>query len=385
MLFFIHKTRNSVLVCGTNIKFMYSGGNTMRILAINPGGTSTKIAVYEGKKQLFKRTVNHSADDLKKYKKVFDEYEYRRKLIIDALKEEDVELSSLAAVAGRGGLLKPIEGGTYAVNDVMIDDVRNAINGEHASNLGCVLAKNIADEAKIPSFVVDPVSVDEFEPVSRITGIADIEKASWLHSLNQKAVCRKTAEKLGKKYEELNLIVAHLGSGISLAAHKKGKAIDGGGARVDGPFSPERSGGLPTYPLIKLCYSGQYTFEEMVAKVSTIGGMYDYLETKDLRDIEAMINEGNEKAKLIFEAFVHQTAKEIGAYATVLRGEVDRIIITGGIAYSERIVKMIEDRVSFIAPVEVIPGEMELEALVMGALRVLTKEEEAKEYIKRED
>ncbi len=352
----------------------------MRILAINPGGTSTKIAVYEGKELLFKKSVDHSAEDLKKFEKVFDEYEYRRNLIIEALKEENVEVSSLSAVAGRGGLLKPIEGGTYTVNDIMIDDVRNAINGEHASNLGCVLARNIADEVGIPSFVVDPVSVDEFEPASRVTGITDLEKASWLHSLNQKAVCRKTAEKLGKKYEELNLIVAHLGSGISLAAHRRGKAVDGGGARVDGPFSPERSGGLPTYPLIKLCYSGKYTYEEMVAKVSTIGGMYDYLGTKDLRKIEEMIDGGNEKAKLILEAFVQQTAKEIGAYATVLCGDVDRIIITGGIAYSVRIVKMIEDRVGFISPVEVIPGEMELEALVMGAIRVLTNEEEAKEY-----
>jgi butyrate kinase len=352
----------------------------MRVLTVNPGGTSTKIAVFEDSKLLFKKTVTHSGEDLKGFKSVFDEYEYRLDLILTALEDEKIQLNTLSAVVGRGGLLRPIEGGTYKVNDLMIEDVKNAINGEHASNLGCVLAKNLADKLSIPSFVVDPVSVDEFEPVARITGLSDIEKASWLHSLNHKAVCRKVAKEMGKRYDELNIIVAHLGSGISIAAHKRGKSIDGEGGRVDGPFSPERSGGLPTYPLIQLCYSGKYTYKEMVAKVSTIGGVYDYLKTKDMVKVEEMADGGDEKAKLMLEAFIFQCAKSIGSQAAVLAGDVDVIIITGGIAYSEVVVKGITERVKFIAPVVVVPGEEELESLSMGAFRVLSGEEEAKEY-----
>ncbi|KDR96480.1 butyrate kinase [Peptoclostridium litorale DSM 5388] len=352
----------------------------MRILAINPGGTSTKIAVYEDNLLLMKKSIVHTAQDLEPFKAVFDEYEYRMKLVTDSLENEGIDIKSLSAVVGRGGLLKPIQGGTYRVNDSMIDDVRNAINGEHASNLGCVLAKSIAEGIGVPSFVVDPVSVDEFLPESRLTGIKDIDKASWLHSLNQKAVARETAGKIGKSYEELNFVVAHLGSGISIAAHRKGNMIDGGGGRVDGPFSPERSGGLPAYPLIELCYSGKYTKKEMVSKVSSVGGMYAYLGTKDVADIVDMYNAGDKKAVTVIDAFVLQTVKEIGAYAAALDGNVDRVIITGGIAYSNEIVEMLKKKVSFIAPVEVVPGEKEMEALMLGAKRVLTGQEEAMIY-----
>jgi len=352
----------------------------MNILAINPGGTSTKIAVYEDKNLQFKKMVTHSAEDLKDFNRVFDEYEYRLDLIMKTLEEENVDLTTLSAVVGRGGLLRPIEGGTYEVNDLMIEDVRNAVNGEHASNLGCVLARNLAEKLGIPAYVVDPVSVDEFEPEAKITGISDLEKASWLHSLNHKAVARKVAGESGSSYEEMNMIVVHLGSGISIAAHRKGKAIDGGAGRVDGAFSPERSGGLPTYPLIQLCYSGKYTYEEMVAKVSTKGGIYDYLKTKDMQEVEAMAESGNEKAELMLKAFTYQCAKEIGSQAAVLSGEVDCIIITGGIAHSKRIVKDITSRVKFIAPVIVVPGEEELESLAMGAMRVLSGAEKAKVY-----
>lgn len=352
----------------------------MRILAINPGGTSTKIAVYDNDNILLKKVVNHSAEDLKDFEKVFDEYEYRMKLITDALDEVNIEISSFCAVVGRGGLLKPIKGGTYRVNEVMIEDVKNAINGEHASNLGCVLAKSIADKIDIPAFVVDPVSVDEFDPESRITGFSDIEKASWLHALNQKAVARKISESIGKDYKDANFVVAHLGSGISIAAHKKGKMIDGGGGRVDGPFSPERSGGLPTYPLIQLCYSGKYTYKEMVSKVSSIGGMYDYLGTKDVIDIVNKAQSGDEIADVVLKAFVLQIAKEIGAYAATLNGDVDRIIITGGIAHSKVIMKMLSKKIEFISPVEIVPGEEELEALMLGALRVITGKEKSKDY-----
>lgn len=352
----------------------------MRILAINPGGTSTKISVFDDKREILKKSIVHTREDLKPYKKVFDEYEYRKSLILDALRKEKIELNSIDATVGRGGLMKPIEGGTYRVNYKMIDDLRNEVNGEHASNLGAVLAKNIGDEIRVPSFVVDPVSVDEFDEVSRITGISDIEKASWLHALNHKAVSRKIAEKLGGKYEDFNFIVAHLGSGISIVAHKNGKMIDGSGGRSDGPFSPERSGGLPAYPLVELCYSGKYTKEEMVTKVSSIGGMYDYLGTKDMIEIQERIEAGDEKAKLIMDAFIYQIAKEISMYGASLCGKIDRIILTGGISYSEFVTEEVIKRVPYLAPVEIVPGEMEMEALVLGALRILNGEEKEKIY-----
>lgn len=352
----------------------------MRILAINPGGTSTKISVFDDKNEILKKSIVHTRDDLKPYRKVFDEYEYRKILILDVLCKEKIELKSIDATVGRGGLMKPIEGGTYRVNDKMIDDLRNEVSGEHASNLGSVLAKNIGDEIGVPSFVVDPVSVDEFDEVSRITGISDIEKASWLHALNHKAVSRKIAEKLGGKYEDFNFIVAHLGSGISIVAHKNGKMIDGSGGRSDGPFSPERSGGLLAYPLVQLCYSGKYTKEEMVTKVSSTGGMYDYLGTKDMVEIQERIEAGDEKAKIIMDAFIYQIAKEISMYGASLYGKVDRIILTGGISYSQLVDEEVVKRVSYLAPVEIVPGEMEMEALVLGALRVLNGEEKVKIY-----
>lgn len=352
----------------------------MRILAINPGGTSTKISVFEDKKQMFKKNIKHTQADLNGYKTVFDQYKYRKDLILKILADNDYVLETFNCVVGRGGLMKAISGGTYVINDRMIEDLKNAINGEHASNLGAVLAKNIGDEIGVPSFVVDPVSVDEFEAISRITGISDIEKASWLHSLNHKAVCREIAEELGGEYKDFNFIAAHLGSGISIAPHKKGKMIDGSGGRSDGPFSPERSGGLLAYPLIKLCYSGKYTENEMVNKVSNIGGMYDYLGTKDMMEIETMIEDGDEKSKLIMDAFIYQVSKEIAMYGASLSGDVDRIILTGGIAYSDLVTSEVRKRVSYLAPIEIIPGEMEMEALALGALRVISGVEEPKEY-----
>lgn len=353
----------------------------MKILVINPGGTSTKISVFHNKKEVFKKNISHTAEDLKNYKTVFDQYEYRKNLILNILKVNNLSIKNFNCVVGRGGLMKPISGGTYLINNRMIEDMKNAINGEHASNLGSVLAKNIGDEIGVPSFVVDPVSVDEFKDISRITGISDIEKASWLHALNHKAVCRKVSEKIGGDYENYNFIVAHLGSGISIVAHNKGKMIDGSGGRSDGPFSPERSGGILTYPLIKLCYSGKYTEAEMVNKVSNIGGMYDYLETKDMIEIEKRIENGDRKAKLIMDAFIYQIAKEISMYGASLYGKVDKIILTGGIAHSDLVTSEVIKRVSYLGDVEVIPGEMEMEALALGALRILKSEEKEKVYL----
>lgn len=353
----------------------------MKILVINPGGSSTKFSVFDDKKEIFKKNINHTGEELTPFAKVFDEYEYRKDMIVKALQEEGYEMTSFGCVVGRGGLMKAIPGGTYTINDRMVEDLKNAINGEHASNLGAVIAKNLGDEIGVPSFVVDPVSVDEMNDVSRITGISDLEKHSWFHALNHKAVARQIAQEIGGKYEDFNFIVAHLGSGISIVAHEKGKMIDGSGGRTDGPFSPERSGGLLAYQLIQLCYSGKYTYEEMVKKVSAFGGMYDYLGTKDMREVEERVKNGDKKAKLIYDAFTYQVAKEIALYGASLKGKVDRIIFTGGIAYSEKVIADVSEMISYLAPVEVVPGEMEMEALTLGALRVLNGEEKAKEYL----
>lgn len=352
----------------------------MKILVINPGGTSTKVSLFQDTKEIFKDNISHTQEDLQDFKTVFDQFEYRKELILKILEKNEIDIDELDCVVGRGGLMKPIAGGTYSVNDRMIEDLRNAVSGEHASNLGAVLARNIADEINVPSFVVDPVAVDEFQEISRITGISDIEKPSWLHPLNHKAVCRKVAKEMGGEYEDYNFIVAHLGSGISISPHNKGRMIDGSGGRSDGPFSPERSGGIITYPLIKLCYSGKYTEAEMINKVSNTGGMYDYLGTKDMIEIEDRVEAGDEKATLIMDAFIYQVAKEIAMYGASLYGQVDKIILTGGIAHSPLVTAEVEKRVSYLAPVEVVAGEMEMEALALGALRVLKGQEDAKIY-----
>lgn len=352
----------------------------MKILVINPGGTSTKVSVFEDKKELYKLNLSHTTEELKHFNSVFEEFEFRKSIVLNALKEKNFSITDFSCVVGRGGLLKEIQGGTYLVNDRMIADVKNAIRGEHASNLGSVIAKSIADEASIPAFIVDPVSVDEFDDISRISGISDLSNPSWLHALNQKAVCRIMAEKLNGKYSDFNFIVAHLGSGVSVVPHMRGRMIDGSGGRCNGPFSPERSGGLPVYPLVQLCYSGKYSYQEMVAKISSLGGMYDYLGTKDTREIEKRISLGDEQAKLVMDAFIYQVSKEIASYGPSLFGEIDRIILTGGIANSKLITDGISERVKYLAPIEIIAGEAEMKALALGALRVMKHEEEIKEY-----
>jgi butyrate kinase len=354
--------------------------NKFRILAINPGATSTKIAVFENEAMVFKTMVAHPVIDLDRFATVFEQYSYRLELVMQALVKEQVSLDTLAAVVGRGGLLKPLSGGTYAVNALMLEDMQKAQRGEHASNLGAVMANNIAVKLGIPAFIVDPVSVDEMEPVARISGLPNLERVSMSHALNVKAVAYTVAKQLGKRYEDVNFVVAHLGTGVSVTAHKQGRMIDVNNAREDGPFSPDRCGGLPTNQLVKLCYSGEYTLEELQTKLNSQGGIYAYLGTKDIREVEAMVAAGQQQAGLILEALSYQVGKEIGAMAAVLCGEVDRIVLTGGIAYSARVVGDITRMVQFIAPVVVIPGEEEMEALVFGALRVLRQEEQAKIY-----
>ncbi len=350
------------------------------ILVINPGATSTKFAVYEGEKLVFKQTVEHSATETGRFAKLADQHQYRLELILSELEKQGVEQSALSAVVARGGLLKPLAGGTYAINEEMTDDLKTAKYGEHASNLGAIMAKELADSLQLPSYIVDPVSVDELEPVARISGLPELERISMSHALNMKAVARKVAKEMDKAYEDVNFIVVHLGTGVSVTPHRRGRMIDVNNAKEEGPFSPDRCGGLPATYLMKLCYSGKYTFEQMKEKLGSKGGVFAYLGTTDIREAFAMADAGDAKAKLVLEALSYQVAKEIGAMAAVLEGDVDRIILTGGIAYSERIVADISRRVKFIAPLVVVPGEEELEALAFGALRVLRGEEAARVY-----
>lgn len=353
----------------------------LRQLVINPGSTSTKIAVFDDEELIFEKTLRHQTEELEPFEKMSDQYEFRMNIILDALKENSIELSSLAAIVGRGGLLKPIEGGTYSINDKMLEDLKVGVQGEHASNLGGMIAHSIAQSLNIPSFIVDPVVVDELQDVARISGHPNFERVSIFHALNQKAVARRCAKELGKDYNELNFIVAHLGGGISVGAHKLGRVIDVNNALDgDGPFSPERSGGLPIGALSKACFSGKYTKEQVGKMIKGNGGMSAYLGTNDARKVEDMAKAGDAKAKLIYDAMSYQVAKSIGECAVVLDGKVDAIVITGGIAYDKGFIKYISDKVSFISKIFVYPGEDELLALTQGGLRVLRGEEKAQVY-----
>ncbi len=352
----------------------------MYVLAINPGAVTTKVAVFHNETQLFEHKFEHFKDDLKPFHTVFDQYDYRMELILNYLKERQFDITQLNATVGRGGLLKPIAGGTYLVNEKMLEDLREARRGEHASNLGAALAYGIAQKLDISAFIVDPVAVDELTDVARITGLPEIQRVSLLHALNHKAVARSVAATMGKRYDEVNFVVAHLGTGTSVAAHCKGRVVDMCDARGEGPFSCERSGGVNSYLMMELAFSGKYTRDELKRKISSQSGLFGHLGTKDAREVEQRAQAGEAKAKLILDAMIYQTAKEIGAQSAALGGKVDKIIITGGIAYSPTIMKQLSDMVSFIAPVHIVPGEEELPALAQGALRVLNKEETPQIY-----
>ena len=350
------------------------------ILVINPGSTSTKVAIFYDDNEIKSHKISHSNKELSKYKKVSEQYEYRLNLIYNWLEDENISTTSLKAVVGRGGILRPMPGGTYLVTDKMIEDLKIGIGGEHAANLGGILARGIADKEGIKSFIVDPVSVDEFEEVSRISGLKEIKRKSQVHALNIKAVSHRRAAELNKNLKELNFVVAHLGGGISICPVKKGRMIDVNNASEMGPFSPERTGTLPVGDLVKMCYSGEYSLEDMEMKIKGNGGLMSYLGTIDARDVEEKISNGDKYAKLIFDAMVYQIAKEIGSYAVVLDGKVDNIILTGGLAYSDYLVNGVIDMVGFIAEVIVYPGEDEMSALNKGVLRVIRGEEKAKIY-----
>ena len=354
---------------------------SVKSLIINPGSTSTKIGVFEDETLLFEETLRHSTEEISKYATIFDQKDFRKNIIIDLLKSKEFDVKSLGMVVGRGGMLKPIPGGTYACTDALVKDLEVGVSGQHASNLGGILAREIADEIGVPSFIVDPVVVDELMPIARYSGVPELPRVSIFHALNQKAVAKRYAKETGKKYEDLNLIVVHMGGGVSVGPHKNGKVIDIFNALDgDGAFSPERSGAVPVGALVKMCFSGEYTQAEVYKKLVGNGGFNAYVGTNDMRDVEKMVNEGNEKAAEVRDAFILQMSKNIGAMATVLEGKVDQIIVTGGIAYDKYVVAKLKERCEWIAPFTVYPGEDELLALVQGGLRVLNGEEEFKNY-----
>jgi len=350
------------------------------ILVINPGSTSTKIALFnqEGE-EIFKESISHSTEELSQFKSLLEQGPVRKKIILDTLKKKNIDSDSLKAVVGRGGVLKPLKAGTYEVNDKLIYDLKNSPI-EHASNLGGIIAHEIAEEINVPSYIADPVSVDEFTDAARISGLKGIERKSLLHTLNIRANAFRYAKEQGKKFEELNLIVAHLGGGISVASIEKGRIVDVNNANDGGPFSPERTGSLPNKALIHLCYSGKHSEKELNKLITHQGGLVSYLGTNDAREVIKKIEQGDKYAELIFEGMCYQIAKEIGAMATVLKGEVEAIILTGGISHNKILVDKIKDRAGWIAPIMVYPGEEEMKALAQAVIRVIKDEEKVKTY-----
>ncbi len=351
-----------------------------KLLVINPGSTSTKIGVFEDEKLLFEETLRHSTEEITQYGSIFEQKDFRKNIILDFLASKDLKPADFDAFVGRGGMLKPITGGTYPVTDDLLEDLKIGKTGQHASNLGGILAREIGDEVGKPSFIVDPVVVDEMQPLARYSGLPELPRRSVFHALNQKAVAKRYAKEIGKRYDLLNLIVVHMGGGVSVGAHTGGKVVDVFNALSgDGAFSPERAGAVPPGALVDLCFSGKYTQKEVKKMLIGNGGFNAYLHTNDAREVYQK-SLTDEYAKTVLDAFVYQVSKDIGAQAAVLSGNVDQIILTGGIAYGEYVVSEIKKRVSFIAPVTVYPGEDELLALAEGALRVMNGEERALEY-----
>ena len=350
------------------------------ILAVNPGSTSTKIAWFSGEERRWQVTVDHDPEVISSFPKLADQYQFRMETIEEAARANGSALDALDAVVGRGGLLEPIPGGTYRVDEDVLQDLWRGKPWEHASNLGGIIAEAIAEPRGIPAFIVDPVAVDELDDLSRLTGLPELPKRSLGHALNIKAAVRMAALDLGKPWDELDCLVAHLGGGITVCAHRHGRMVDLNNANEFGPFSPERAGGLPAGDLARLCYSGEYTMTSLRRRLVGDGGLKAYLGTSDMREVDARVEAGEERAGLVFRAMALQVAKEIASFAATLSGEVDAVILTGGIARDVGFVELVTSRVQWIAPVLVYPGEDEMRALAQGALRVLSGEEEALVY-----
>ena len=350
-----------------------------RVLAINPGSTSTKVAVYDDENLIMSESIAHSSEELSKYKCNMDQLEMRTEAIEKLLEEKGIDVKSLNAVVGRGGALPPVKSGAYRVNDLMIDTLKNRPVLDHASNLGAVIAKSIADSVEIDSFIYDSISVDEMSDVARISGLKDFERTSMGHALNTRAMALKYAKDKGLDYKSLNLIVAHVGGGATVYLHEHGQMSDMI-SDDEGPFSPDRSGRVPCIALIEECYANNFSLYDMKKKIRGKGGIYSYLNTNDLRKVEEMISDGDKYAEIVYDAMVYQMAKAIGEMATVVDGDVDAIIVTGGIAHSNMFTSKLKKKVGFISRVEIMPGENEMESLAFGALRVLKGEETAREF-----
>jgi len=354
----------------------------IRILAINPGSTSTKIAVYIGTNPVFIQTIRHSAEELEPFKVVTDEFEFRKELILNELHEADIRLDMIRVVMGRGGLLKPVESGVFEVNENMRSDLQSCKYGEHASNLGGLIAWDIARSLpNAKAYITNPVVVDELDELARFSGHPLLPRRSIFHALNQKAVARQHAKSIIRKYDELNLIVVHLGGGITVGAHRKGRVVDvNQGLDGDGPFSPERTGSLPVGDLVRLCYSGKYSLPQVLKMIKGEGGLVAYLGTNSAYEIEQRASKGDEQAKRTYDAMAYQVAKEVGAMGAVLKYEIDGILITGGIAHDKYFVNQIISYVHRLAPVHVYPGEDEMKALAMNGIRVVKGEIQPKNY-----
>jgi butyrate kinase len=351
-----------------------------RVLAINPGSVSTKIALFDDEKIIYQKILSHSVDDLKGYAALSDQVSYRKKLISEALERSGIDPKSFDAVVGRGGVLAPIPGGTYDISGELLDDARACRFGEHASTLGPILANDFAAEAGCHAYIVDPVSTDEWAPIARLSGLSEMDRACHFHALNHKAVARMVASELGRRYEDVNFVVAHLGTGVSVGAHVKGRVVDSLDPMNEGSMSIDRAGGVSALLLIDMCYSGKFTHKEMRRRLNGSGGIFSYLGTKNMREVERRAEEGDEDARRVTDALAYQIAKDIGSMAVVCRGEIDRIILTGGLARFKYLVDEIISMVCFIAPVKVVPGEEEMISLALGVLRVLRGEERAKSY-----
>lgn len=350
------------------------------ILVINPGSTSTKIGVFENDTLLFDKTLRHPAEEIAKFATIPDQKSWRKELVEQALAENNFDMKKLTAICARGGLVKPIRGGTYATSDALLADCVAGVQGQHACNLGGLIAREIGDELGIPSFIADPPVVDEMQAIARYSGHPLIQRVSKFHALNQKAVAKRYAKEIGKPYESLNLIVCHMGGGVSVGAHVKGEVVDTGNAlEGEGPFSPERSGTLPSGALVDLCFSGKYTQQEIRRMITGNGGLLAYTGSTDMQELMRRAAT-DAKVREVIDAFHYRIAKEIGAMAAAMKGQVDQIILTGGIAHGQETVDALKGYVSWIAPVTVYPGEGELLALAEGALRVLRGEETAKIY-----
>lgn len=350
-----------------------------KILTINPGSTSTKIAIYEDEKEVLTTCFNYSREQLNKFNTIHDQFDFRTGMVMDYLEKEGVDLSTLSAVVGRGGLLPPIKTGGYVVNDLMVKYLRNRPVFHHASNLGAAMAKAIADPIGVTAYIYDGVTSDELSEVARITGFPEIKRRSYSHVLNSRTMARKAAEEIGKKYEDMNFIVAHLGGGMSITAHEHGRMVDSI-SDDGGPFSPERSGCVNLLYVVDMCYSGLYSKDDVMRKIRGLGGLAAHLGTHDCREIERRIENGDEHAKLIYEAQAYQLAKGIGMMLTVFDDDVDMLILTGGLAYSEMMTGMICKKMRNLVPVKIMPGENESESLALGVLRILRGEEEAHEF-----